>query len=223
MVNSQFISTSEWNSYINLCAQEVYGLVVQAFGNDYYTQSPSSGYTFTTDGVNSYFALPTDFFKLLGVDLQITSPSQWVSLRRFDFADRNRLSLTNQTVPYSGQTLRVFYVPRFAPLVNDSDAFDGVNGWERYIIEAVVAMAKDKEESEAAFPLQVLAMLEKRIETEAENRDAGEAATIADVLGRRARAMMYRLNGNNIWLIGNGAPGWGAWGDWGADGDGGWW
>jgi hypothetical protein len=229
MVNSQFISTSEWNSYINLCAQEVYGLVVQAFGNDYFAQnmgasgSGTGGYTFTTDGLNQFFALPSDFFKGLGVDLQITSPSQWVALKRFNFEDRNTLSLVNQTVPQAGQTLRVFYVPRFTPLVNDSDTYDGFNGWERYVIEGVVAMALGKEESDTTFPLQVLAMLEKRIETEAENRDAGSPATIADTLGRRARAMMYRFNGNNIWLIGNGTPGWGAWGDWGGfDQYGGW-
>ena len=56
---------------------------------------------------------------------------------------------------------------------------------------------------------------------ERENRDAGNGQVTVDVFGRRARAMQYRLNGNNLWLIGNNVPGWGPFGDWGNEGSGG--
>jgi hypothetical protein len=224
MVGDSFLSTAEWNSFINEAYQELYGLLVEAYGEDYYFQSPSTGYTFTTDGVNQFFSLPSDFFKALGVDLQITSPSQWVSLQRFNFNDRNRLSLTNSTVPMAGYTLRLFYAPRLTLLVGDSDTVDGVNGWEGFIAAQAAAKALEKEESDSSSQRSREQQFRDRITHEAENRDESQPATIVDSMGRRARAMMYRIAGNNIWLIGNGAPGWGAWGDWGADMDpyGGW-
>lgn len=224
MVNSTFLTTAEWNGYINEAYQELYGLLIEAYGEDYYFQTPNTGYTFVTDGVNSFFNLPSDFFKGLGVDLQITSPSQWVSLKRFNFSDRNRLSLTNATVPLAGYTIRVFYAPRLTLLVSDADTLDGVNGWEGFVAAQAAAKALEKEESDSSAQRAREQGFRDRITHEAENRDEGQPATISDVLGRRAKAMMYRFAGNQIWLIGNGAPGWGAWGDWGSDGDwtGGW-
>jgi hypothetical protein len=225
-VNSTFIATSEWNGWINSSYQELYGLIVQAFGNDYFVQSPSTGYTFTTDGTNQFFALPSDFFKLLGVDLQVSAPNYWVSLKQFTFQERNKLSLTNNTIPQAGQTIRVLYVPRLTILVSDSDTVDGVNGWEEYIVADVCEKAAIKEESYemAQMFAGIKAELKARLDSEVENRDAATPATIADSYGRRSRAMQYRLNGSNLWLIGNGMPGWGPLGDWGADMDygGGW-
>ena len=94
-VNSTFITDSEWTSWINNSYRELYGLITQAFGNDYFVQTPSTGYTFTTDGANSFFSLPADFFKLLGVDLLVSSPGVYVSLKPFDFVDRNRFGQFN--------------------------------------------------------------------------------------------------------------------------------
>jgi hypothetical protein len=49
MVNSSFLSDAEWNSYINQSYYELYDLLVQKYGNDYFVQTP---YTFITDGVS---------------------------------------------------------------------------------------------------------------------------------------------------------------------------
>lgn len=223
-INQLFVSNSEWLDYINASAQEWYGQIVQAFGNDYFTQSPSSGYTFTTDGINDHFALPSDFFKLLGVDLQVSSPSMWVSLKPFNFADRNKLAVTNSLIPQAGQTLRLFYVPRFTPLSADTDALDGVNGWEEYIVIDAAMKALAKEESDVSVLMARKQAMIARMDAEVANRDAGSPATIGDTMGKRARAMQYRLNGNQLWLIGNGMPGWAWGGDWGNDADyGGFW
>ena len=48
-------------------------------------------YTFTTDGVSEHFTLPTDVYKVLGVDVQIASnPTQALTLREFMFGERNQ-------------------------------------------------------------------------------------------------------------------------------------
>ena len=219
-VNSSFLTDAEWNTNINASYQELYGLIVQAFGNDYFTQSPATGYTFTTTGTTSFFALPSDFFKLLGVDLQISSPGNWVSLKPFPFAERNIFSVSNTQFPMAGQTIRILYVPLPTLMVADVDTIDGVNGWEEYIVIDAAMKALAKEESDVSVLMARKAAIIDRLNSEVENRDAGSPYVVADVIGRRSLGMRYRLNGPNLWLIGNGQPGWGPDGDWG--GLGGW-
>ena len=136
MVNSTFISDAELNSYINASYFELYDLLVQKYGNDYYMKE----YSFQLQGNVSRYDLPEDFFKLLGVDLQISAgPDGYVSLRPFTLAERNRYSTANVQTwigvtnlryrisanklwftpsPQTGQTIRIWYVPRLAELVD---------------------------------------------------------------------------------------------------------
>jgi hypothetical protein len=136
MVNSTFISDAELNSYINASYFELYDLLVQKYGNDYYMKEHS----FQLQGNVSRYDLPDDFFKLLGVDLQISAgPDGYVSLRPFTLAERNRYSTANVQTwigvtnlryrisanklwftpsPQTGQTIRIWYVPRLAELVD---------------------------------------------------------------------------------------------------------
>ena len=206
-VGSSFLTDPEWNSLINSSYQELYGLLIQVYGNDYYVQS--TPFTITTDGINTLFALPPDFFKLLGVDLLINAGiSSYVSLKPFSFADRNQGWVGRGNIPAAGQTVRLLYIPWLTALVLDADTFNYVNGWEEYIVIDACIKALTKEESDVSvFMARKQAMI-ARLEAEAENRDAGNPATVVDTRGRRAMGMMYRLNGNNLWLMGNGAPGW---------------
>lgn len=216
-VGQSFVSDPEWNTYINNSYGELYSLLAESYGADYFVQSLTGGYTFLTDGINSFFALPADFFKLLGVDVQVSSPQQWVSLKPFAFADRNRLSVFNNPVPMAGQTVRMFYIPRVTALAADgTSTVDAVsiNGWDEYIVADACIKALAKEESDVSVFMVRKQGLIKRMESETQNRDAGNPPTIVDVLGRRARGMQYRINGSNLWLIGNSTPGWGPLGDW---------
>lgn len=200
MVNSLFVTEPELNGYINSSYQELYDLLVQKYGDNYYVATP---YSFTTDGVNDTFPLPADFYKLLGVDLQLSgnSPNGYITLRPFNFAERNRYIIPNYTTPYgtsnlryrllgnglwltprasSGQTVRLWYVPRLTLPVNDADVIDGVSGWEEYIVVDAVIKCKLKEESDPSVELALKQELVKRIESAAENRDAGSPPTVVD-------------------------------------------
>lgn len=225
-VGQSFLTDAEWNTNINSSYQEIYGLLAQKFGADYFIQSPTAGYTFTTDGINNLFALPAAFFKLAGVDL-LVSGAQYIALKPFAFTDRNRFSVTSSTVPAAGQTIRVFYIPRVTLLAADGDStVDAINmaGWDEYIVADVCIKALTKEESDPSVFMARKAALIERIESEAANRDAGSPATIVDVFGRRARGMQYRVYGSYLWLIG-GAQTWAPFADYGFDFDqgfGGW-
>jgi hypothetical protein len=116
----------------------LYDLLVQKYGNDYYMKE----YSFQLQGNVSRYDLPDDFFKLLGVDLEISSgPDGYVSLRPFTLAERNRYSTANVQTwigvtnlryrisgnklwftpsPQTGQTIRIWYVPRLSQLVDQT-------------------------------------------------------------------------------------------------------
>ncbi len=220
-VGEAFVADAEWDVFIQRSYAELYGLIVTEFGNDYFVQSPNSGYQFTTDGINQLFNLPdgvspsfagaSAFFKLLGVDLRVSAPNQWVSLHPFPFAERNRYSLGNNNIPMAGQVIRLLYVPRLVVPTADSDLLDGVNGWTEYIVVDACIKAMGKEESDVSPLFARKQALIDRLNSEVENRDAGFPAVIADTRGRGGVGMRYRLNGNQLWLIGGSTlqPGWG--------------
>lgn len=136
MVNSTFVTEAELSSYINASYFELYDLLVQKYGDDYYVEQ----YSFQLEGNKERYDLPENFFKLLGVDLQIGGgPDGWVSLRPFNLAERNRYSTANVQTwvgvtnlryrlsgnklwftpsPQTGQTIRLWYVPRLRELVD---------------------------------------------------------------------------------------------------------
>lgn len=219
MVNSSFVSDPEWNTYINSSFKELYDLMVGAYGNDYFAVfgTPS-----VTDGVNTTFPLPVDFYKGLGVDQLIGG--RWVNVPPFSVAERNRVSSFAGQPPSSGIQFRLIYIPRPAPMVNDSDVVDGVAGWEDYIVVRAAMKALAKEESDVSVLAGELAVLKQRIEAMAENRDAGNPPCGTDALGANAMGpgigfgqysannyygygvmtwpnLRYRYSGNNLWLV----------------------
>lgn len=205
MVNTEFVSPAEWANYINGSYTELYGAIVQAFGNDYYSASP---YSFTTDGTNYLFALPTSpaVFKLLGVELQAQS-SQWVTLRPFTLAQRNQFGFSS--IPMAGQVVRLWYVPALTALSADGDlTVDIANGWEEFIVIDAAMKALGKEESDTSVLNGRKQAILARIASEAENRDAGSPTRIVDVYSNAGPGMQYRLNGANLWLIGGSMPAW---------------
>ena len=102
-VNSNFVTVPEWNVYINQSYFDLYDLLVQKYGNEYYVAPP---YVFTTTG-SQFYGLPDGtitypvtpgsstpampFYKLLGVDLGLdTTDNAFITLKKFEFISRNR-------------------------------------------------------------------------------------------------------------------------------------
>lgn len=195
-----FVTEPELISYINQSYFELYDLLVGAFGNNYYVASP---FAITTDGTNYLFALPTDFYKLLGVDLSMSggTTGTWISLRAFEFAERNRYTMPNFQVVYgrtnlryrlngsnlwltpmpaAGQSLQLWYIPRMTQLAALSDTADGISGWTEYVIVDAAIKCLAKEESDVSILGAQKAGLVRRIESMAENRDAGPPPRVVD-------------------------------------------
>lgn len=212
-VNSDFVTTSEWNQYINESYQELYGLLVQKFGDEYFLAPPL---LISTSGSNS-IELPNGtnhsgapaFFKLKGVDMAINqsaaSPA-YVTLTKYNFINRNQYvypQLSNSIVGYNRPQYRVmgtdmffiptppanmqvqlWYVPRLTELLKDIDVADGVNGWLEYVEIDAAIKALNKEESDVSVLAAQKMAIMRRIEAEAGNRDVGLPNTVSDVSGR---------------------------------------
>lgn len=191
---SLFVSDSELTTYINSSAQELYDLLVSSFTDLYTVLSASQ-----TPTVTAAITLPTDFYKLRGVDYQI-STSEWVDVQQFSFQERNnnnslafgsfsrltdvRYRLTGSSILLTPEnkalnsTFRIWYVPVMSELVDDTDTFNGINGWEQYIVIDAAIKMLNKEESDSSNLVLQKKQLKERIETMAQNRDAANPEVI---------------------------------------------
>lgn len=210
-VNSNFVTLSEWNFFINQSYSELYDILIVSY-EDYYI---APRLQFQTDGTNYLYALPNGqnytsapaLYKLYGVDLGLDSTTNaWATIKKFDFISRNRYVYPQITstflgvfnlqyrlvggnimfipTPASGQWVGLWYFPRLNTLLKDTDVMDGISGWTQYVIVRAAKYALDKEESDTSKLDQELAYLKQRIESSASNRDAGQPDTISNTRTR---------------------------------------
>lgn len=152
-LNSTFLSTSEWNRNIMGSYKELYDLLIAAYGTDYYVNTPVTFQTNNTsqlyplpDGTTTFYngitgavTTPPAFYKLLGIDLILgpgnpqNNAGSAVTIRPFNFAERNRYAVPNfqsfygvtnlryrlngnnlwlTPIPASGQSIQIWYIPR---------------------------------------------------------------------------------------------------------------
>lgn len=134
LVNSGFVTTQEWNSYINQSYFELYDLLVEAY-EDYYLAPPA---LFLTNGNNNQYPLPDGiltfqnaagqnfvpppFYKMNGVDVGLSNNNNaWFTLQKFNWNDRNNfvypqlnstiLGVFNMSYRVMGNNLEFIPVP----------------------------------------------------------------------------------------------------------------
>jgi hypothetical protein len=203
MVNSNFITTAEWNLMINASAAALYDKLV-AVAEDYYTEDSDIVYSDAT----SYLTLPADFYKLVAIDYQING--SWAPMQKYMFQNRwqylngqqamsgiARYRLVGSRVKFdpkpSSQTVKLWYIPAFTKLVDDDDELDGVNGWEEYVIVDCAIKARIKEESDTVELEREFARIEARINAMAKDRDQGQPEKVTDV----TQPILYPFNTYN--------------------------
>jgi hypothetical protein len=197
MVNSTFVSTAEWNTMINASYAELYDLLIGVY-EDYKITSANISVLPNTDT----YSLPATFYKLRGVDLVLDALGNAVSLRPFNFNERNSYMFTPTwntvglsylryhmqgdsirfvPVPNGPQTIKLWFIPAITRLSADADTLDGVNGFEEYLILDAAIKARVKEESDVQELMIQKEAMKKRIESMAPARDAGEPEKVSDV------------------------------------------
>lgn len=171
------------DAWINEGVQLLHEKLINAYGNDY----KESQVALNVVAGTSDYALPADFFKLLGVDLNIYGAVR--ALRSYTRAERNSLRQAIPsyiTVPkyrIEGSNLRLypatinatgvlFYVPAAALLVGGADTIDVPNGWERYVVLYTAIQMRMKEESDVREMTSLLNKWEQELEVAAQDRNA---------------------------------------------------
>lgn len=209
MVGSSFVAdtATSLDAWLNEGAQILHDKLVEAYGSEYLEKSTTATTTTATD-----YALPSDFYKLLGVDLLISGST--VTLAPYMRPERNlrsnqvlaynyvpRYLLTGSNLrlspaPQSGQTLTIWYVPPLQVLqngtgstyinllTNASDTINFPNGWERYVVLYAAIQAMLKEESDVR-PLQAeLMKMDQQLEEIIENRNVSEPMQAIDIYAK---------------------------------------
>lgn len=181
---------------VNQSIAELYDLLVSV-SPDYFLSSDDIS---VSSGTANY-ALVSDFYKCVGVDVQ--DSSNWHSLRRFNFAERNQMqqgggvektgtryrvmgsNLRLRPTPNWTGTVRLWYIPAPSVLSEDTDTFDGVSGWEEYVIVDCILKAKVRDEEDIQEVMAQKQILVGRIQELAAERDVSEPDRIRDVESER--------------------------------------
>ena len=196
MENSTFVSDAELRDYLNSAHSELYDIVVEKY-EDYFVSTSGTMDLSSTDT----FALPADFYKALGVDLDVGGSTY--SLSNYTFQERNRHKAQLYTgdrvyaeaqyhiqgdnikfIPTNGSgTATLYYVP-VATQFNGSSVTSFTSiipGFEEYICLTAAISCLMKEESDVQMHLARMEMLKQRIENSAGKRNAGDSYSITDV------------------------------------------
>lgn len=189
--------TGEEDDMINESVAELYDVLRCCYGQDYYVKT----FAITTTAVTDTYALPTDFLSLLGVDVAF-GQNIILTARPFMWNERNRYkwypgwvysqpvfyrlqagSIKFIPAPQGGYAITLWYVPTPTPLVAPSDTFDGIAGWEEYVVldVAIKALTKDGDLETAGALLGQKAAMRARIEAAAGARDVGAPERVQDV------------------------------------------
>lgn len=200
MTGTTFVTSAEATEMINQSITELYDLLVGARGPDYYESTKS----FTTVAGQSEYPFAsmspalTDFYQLILAECTVggvTSP-----MREFNRLEHGGL-LWNSV--QGGQVVKLYYVPACPRLVSGSDTFDGINGWEEYVVVDVAAKMLEKSDEDAGPLYKRKAELARRIELLAPDRDNSAPERMRSFRDTRhpygvPGTLRYRIRANTI-------------------------
>ena len=197
--------SGELTDNINCGLQELYDLIIEVQDQDWYLSSVSFSTVPNTDtyAIGSGQAIPiTDFYRMRGLDITF-GQNIVISARPFMWSERNRYkwysgwlytqpvfyrlignALKLMPAPNGSFSLTMWYTPIFEPLlVNLTDTFDGIDGFEEYaVLSAAIKLLTKQEQFEHAQSLMAeRALVKARVLGMVQNRDAENPERVQDV------------------------------------------
>lgn len=202
MVGSFFVTDSATGLYawINEANQKLHGKLVEALGEEYV----SSTSVLTTVAGTADYAVPSNFFKLYGVELtlggEVTSLEPYMRSERNDYRNANRALFRFQggelpryaligsnvrlyPIPQQVFTGSILYAPEATTLASGADTVNYPNGWERFIVLDAAIQCLAKEESSVRTLVEERAAVVAEIDLAKEQRDLSKVMRVRDVLG----------------------------------------
>lgn len=203
MVNGTFVTDSQILWWVNQSLNDLWEIITTAEPDRYVTESTINAVA----GTKAY-ALPADFYKLRYVDL--VSGSERITCHEFMTTEKNqyqyplglprppRYNLIGANITFEPDpgtaTYKLGYIALFTEMTVDGSTFDGIAGYEDFVVYDVAARCCDKEEAteQAAMFRAERGRIEQRIRQNAQDRDFSRAPTIGRVrYGRRHQHPLY--------------------------------
>lgn len=166
MENSTFWADADVNTQINIYVAGLYDMLVEAGPPDYF----SADATIVLVSGTVAYALPSDFRSLQEV-FSIEGADFYRPLEQIN--DKRRLFYR---APQSAGSVLLRYTPAPPLLTADTGAggvFDGVSGWDEWIVCSTARAMLIAEESDVTELNSELGMLGARISAQAKNRNQG--------------------------------------------------
>lgn len=181
------------DAWINEGVQRLHEKLCEAFASNYVQNS--SAFVVAGETV----ALPADFYRLLGVDLNLTDGTK-ATLQRFERGMRNvfrnsmvvpdsvttHYELAGSNIrllptPANGMSGTIWYQPIATVLVLTTDTVNFPNGWERYVVLYTAIQMRMKQESDVNDLRFELEKMETELQVIADRRDLASPAHAVDV------------------------------------------
>jgi hypothetical protein len=206
MENDYSVTDQELTTYANNSLAELDDIMITDY-EDYRLDSFQS--ILPEDGQSNIIPIPSNFYKLRGVDYQINQIQNgiyWLTLQQFQFPERNRQrnGLTNVLIPYrtalcyrlsnagvmimpqieAGGTYQIWYTPKYIPLVNLTDALCiqmDTQAWVEYsVVDCCIKVFNKLNLDPTGFFAEKAALL-LRIRNAAKNRAAAAPKRVSNV------------------------------------------
>ena len=205
MENSDFVSDTEWATYIQDSMGELFDLCIEGAGEDWFTNATTAQNTVA--GTASYTLTPPSgtIYKIVLVQTVfngVTRPirravgvigfqtnllagqSGWADEQTTFYRTTHKqggdVEITFYPTPDSERPFQVIYVPSPTDIDNGSNLFQGFSGWDEYIVVDAAMKALEKEESNTQALMMRKAQLRERILHHAQTLNMGEGASIVD-------------------------------------------
>ena len=193
---------------LNQAGADLYDQLVAVRGADFYEKTTTISVVANTASYN----VPNDFYQVLSLEIPLNS-SHTIQLRRMSREERPLLESTgpytafSAGVPYAymlhganavngvGQTIELqptphsaanavlYYVPAPERMANENSTWDGIAGWERYMVDWTCIKIGERERDPELVSMKRASLneMKDRIKTLAIGRDALEPARVRDV------------------------------------------
>lgn len=182
MRGSSFLSDSEITTLANVHIQDLDDLIAEAAPPHYY----ATDHTITTAAGTIAYALPSDFRNVIRVYAQEGSTTRLRPLMPIQPASRHVYD-----APQGAYAVTLRYRPVTAALSSDSDTYDGVAGWDEYVVSLMVRDMLAAEEQDIGWLDIKIERLRQRVMANAPKRDLGGPDFIAADPERYGSARQY--------------------------------
>lgn len=214
---TSFITEPELTRLVNTKVRQLYDLLVEARGSDYYANEATIAIVAGT----SRYSLPSDFYQLSSATLEWASNEHELLFPVGSVRERihyegvlpqnawSRYSpkgyrlrasqLEFLPTPTGTVTCRLQYVPVYTDMALDADTFDGINGWEKMVALGVAMEMRAIEKRPSSDLASMYAEQLARIDALKSERDAEAPKEVVDVQRLSARNNAYgRTFGNTF-------------------------